>query len=257
MSKLKFILKKKSGRGAKGRVSIRHQGGREKRYYRIIDDKRDKKDIWAKVVEIEYDPNRNARLAYLTYVDGEKRYIIAPTGLKVGDEVISSDSAPIEKGNCLPLDKIPVGTQIYNIEITPGKGGQVVRGAGSFAVLHGKEIDHILVKLPSGEIRRFPKNACATIGQVSNMEARNVRLKNAGAKRHMGIRPTVRGVAQHPNSHPHGGGEGRSHIGLKYPKTPWGKKAVGKTRRKRKYSDKMIIQGRKPGKHSNPSKIRI
>ncbi len=257
MSKLKYILKKKSGRGAKGRVSIRHQGGREKRYYRIIDDKREKKDVWAKVVSVEYDPNRNARLAYLTYADGEKRYIIAPTGLKVGDEVVASISAPIEKGNCLPLEKIPVGTQIYNIEITPGKGGQIVRGAGSFAVLHGKEIDHILVKLPSGEIRRFPKNSCATIGQVSNMEARNVRIRNAGASRHMGIRPTVRGVAQHPNSHPHGGGEGRSHIGLKYPKTPWGKKAVGKTRRKRKYSDRLIIQGRKPGKHSNPSKIRI
>ncbi len=256
MNKLKYILKKKSGRGAKGRVSIRHQGGREKRYYRVIDDKRDKAGVWARVIDIEYDPNRNARLAYLLYSDGEKRYIIAPMGLKIGDKIIASDSAPIEKGNCLPLNKIPVGTQIYNIEITPGKGGQMVKGAGSFAVLHGKEPNNILVKLPSGEIKRFNINSKAVVGQVSNMEARNIRIKNAGTKRHMGVRPTVRGVAQHPNSHPHGGGEGRSHVGMKFPKTPWGKKAVGKTRRKRKYSDHMIIQGRKPGKHSNPSKIR-
>lgn len=256
MSKLKYILKKQSGRGAKGRVSMRHQGGREKRFYRIVDDKRDKKDIWAKVISIEYDPNRNARLAYLLYGDGEKRYIIAPMGLKTGDKVIASDTAAIEKGNCLPLDKIPVGTQIYDIEITPGKGGQMVKGAGSFAVLHGKELDNILIKLPSGEIKRFRKDCQAVVGQVSNMEARNIRIKNAGVRRHMGIRPTVRGVAQHPNSHPHGGGEGRSSVGLKFPKTPWGKKAVGKTRRRRKYSDHLIIQGRKPGSHSNPGKIR-
>lgn len=256
MNKLKYILKKKSGRGAKGRVNVRHQGGREKRFYRTLDSKRDKKDVWAKVIDIEYDPNRNARLAYLLYGDGEKRYIISPIGLKIGDKVIASDTASIEKGNCLPLDKIPVGTQIYNIEITPGKGGQMVKGAGSFAVLHGKEPDNILVKLPSGEIRRFRKNCWATVGQVGNQESRNRNLAKAGTKRHMGIRPTVRGVAQHPNSHPHGGGEGRSSVGLKFPKTPWGKRAVGKTRRKRKYSDNLIIQGRKPGSHSNPSKIR-
>ena len=256
MNKLKYILKKRSGRGAKGRISIRHQGGREKRFYRIIDDKRDKKDVWAVVSDIEYDPNRNAHLANLLYGDGEKRYIIAPVGLKAGDKVIAAESAPVEKGNCMPLDKIPVGTQIYNIEITPGKGGQLVKGAGSFAVLHGKELDNILVKLPSGEIKRFRKNCRATIGQVSNPESRNRNLAKAGTSRHMGIRPTVRGVAMHPNAHPHGGGEGRSHIGMKFPKTPWGKKAVGKTRRKRKYSDHLIIQGRKAGSHSNPSKIR-
>ncbi|KKR11580.1 MAG: 50S ribosomal protein L2 [Candidatus Woesebacteria bacterium GW2011_GWA1_39_21] len=255
MSKRKYILKKKSGRGAKGRISIRHQGGREKRYYRIIDDKRDKREISARVTAIEYDPNRNAMLADLVYSDGEKRYIIAPVGLKVGDKVVSSDSAPVEKGNYLLLEKIPVGTQIHNVEIVPGKGGQMVKGAGSFAVLHGKELDKVLVKLPSGEIRRFRKDCRASIGQVGNMEARNVTLGKAGVRRHMGIRPTVRGVAMHPNAHPHGGGEGRSHIGLKYPKTPWGKKAVGKTRRKRKYSNYLIIQRRKAGKHSNPSKI--
>lgn len=255
MSNLKYILKKKSGRGIKGRVNVRHQGGREKRFYRILDDKRDKKEVWARVMDLEYDPNRNARLAYLLYSDGEKRYIIAPVGLKAGDRVITSVNAPIERGNCLPLDKIPVGTQIHNIEIIPGKGGQLVKGAGSFAVLHGKELNKILVKLPSGEIKRFCKDARAVVGQVGNMEFRNKRIKNAGVRRHMGIRPTVRGVAMQPNNHPHGGGEGRSHIGLKYPKTPWGKKAVGKTRRKRKYSDHLIIQGRKPGSHSNPAKI--
>ncbi len=255
MTKLKYLLKKKSGRGIKGRISVRHQGGREKRFYRSIDEKRNKKDVWARVVSIEYDPNRNAKLAYLQYEDGEKRYIISPVGLSVGDKVIASDAAPIEKGNYLPLEKIPVGTQINSIEITPGKGGQVVKGAGSFAVLHGKETDNILVKLPSGEIKRFRKDCRAMIGQVGNIEFRVRNYKKAGVKRHMGIRPTVRGVAMHPNSHPHGGGEGRSHIGMKYPKTPWGKKAVGKTRRKRKYSDHMIIQGRKAGKHSNPPKI--
>jgi len=254
MKKNIYILKKKSGRGSRGRVSIRHQGGREKRFYRVVDDKRNKKDIWAKVIGIEYDPNRNAHLADLLYSDGDKRYIIAPDGLKTGDRVISSDSAPIEKGNCLPLSKIPVGTQIYDIEITPGKGGQLVKGAGSFAVLNGTEPDKILVKLPSGEIRRFPPNSRAVIGQVSNMEIRNVRIRKAGIKRHMGIRPTVRGVAMHPNAHPHGGGEGRSHVGMKYPKTPWGKKAVGKTRRKRKYSDNLIVQKRRAGSHSNSAK---
>ena len=255
MSKLKIILKKKSGRGAGGKISIRHQGGREKRFYRIVDDKRSKRDIWAKVDAIEYDPNRNALIANLLYSDGERGYIIAPMGLKVGDKVISSDSAPIEKGNCLPLDKIPVGTQIYNVEITPGKGGQLVKGAGSFAVLQGNEPKMVLVKLPSGEIRRFRKESRAVIGQVSNMEIRNIRVGKAGVNRRRGIRPTVRGVSMHPKAHPHGGGEGKSHIGLKYPKTPWGKKAVGKTRKKRKYSDTLIVQKRKAGSHSNPVKI--
>ncbi|KKQ56328.1 MAG: 50S ribosomal protein L2 [Candidatus Woesebacteria bacterium GW2011_GWC1_38_13] len=256
MKSLKYILKKKSGRGSKGRISVRHQGGREKRFYRDIDFKREKKDVWGFVGKIEYDPNRNAPLALLTYEDGDKRYIISPAGLKVGDRVISSISAPIEKGNNLPLEKIPVGTQISCIEIVPGKGAQMVKGAGSFAVLHGKEIKNILVKLPSGEIKRFRKDCWAMVGQVGNPEFRNVRIGKAGTKRHLGIRPTVRGVAMHPNAHPHGGGEGRSGIGLKYPKTPWGKKAVGKTRKKRKYSNHMIVQGRKAGKHSNPSKIR-
>ncbi|HLE49295.1 MAG TPA: 50S ribosomal protein L2 [Patescibacteria group bacterium] len=248
MKKLKRILAKQSGRDFSGRVRVRHQGGRQKRFYRVVDWKRDKKDVWAQVVAIEFDPNRNAYLAAVKYEDGELRYVLAPLGIEVGSKLISSEVAPIESGNHLPLSKIPVGTQVHNIEIRPGKGGQIVKGAGSVAVIQGKETDYVLLKLPSGEVRRFVNNCWATVGQVGNIEARSVRIPNAGTKRRMGIRPTVRGTAQHPNSHPHGGGEGRSGIGLKHPKTPWGKSAVGKTRNKRKYSNNLIIEHRKPAR---------
>jgi large subunit ribosomal protein L2 len=250
MSKLKTILPKKSGRGSSGRINVRHQGGRQKRYMREIDFKRDKRDVWGKVEEISYDPNRNADLALVVYTDGERRYILAPEGLKEGQKIIASESAPLEVGCALPLGKIPVGSQIHNIEIKPGKGGQVARGAGAAAIIQGKEEDYVLVRLPSSEIRRFSPDAYATLGQIGNVEARTERIGKAGRKRRMGIRPSVRGTAQHPGAHPHGGGEGRSGVGLKYPKTPYGKPAVGKTRKRKKYSDKLIVERRKPGKHA-------
>jgi len=249
IKKLLKIRKKKGGRGARGRVSVRHRGGEHKRFLRLIDWKRDKLDIPGKVVQIEYDPNRTANIALLCYPDGEKRYILAPEGLKVGEEVISAQKAEIKPGNTLKLKHIPVGVPIYNLEIVPGKGGQLVRGAGAAALIQAKEDKWIVVKLPSGEIRRFLSDCRATIGQVSNSNWGMVKLKKAGDSRHRGIRPTVRGVAQHPDSHPHGGGEGRSGIGMKAPKTPWGKKALGKkTRKKKKYSDKFIVARRKNGK---------
>lgn len=251
MKKLKTILPKNSGRGASGRVTVRHQGGRQKRFLREIDFKRNKKDVWGKVEGIEYDPNRNANIALILYEDGARRYILAPEGLKKGQKVISSESAPLEVGNALPLFKIPVGSEIHNLEIRPGKGGQMVKSAGVAATIQSKEDGAIIVKLPSSEIKRFRPEAYATIGQVGNAELRTKRIGKAGIKRRMGIRPTVRGTAQHPGSHPHGGGEGRSGIGMKYPKTPYGKPAVGRTRRKKKYSDKLIVKRRKPGKHSN------
>lgn len=242
------ILKKNSGRSS-GKVTVRHQGGRAKRFLRDIDFGRDKKDVWGRVGSIEYDPNRSAEIALIIYEDGEKRYILAPDGLKIGSKIISSEVAPIEVGNALPLEKIPAGTPIHNLEIRPGKGGQLVKSAGSVATVQGKEENFVLVRLPSGEIRRFLPQALATVGQLGRIEAKEERLGKAGRKRWLGIRPTVRGVAMHPKAHPHGGGEGRSSVGLKYPKTPWGKPAVGKTRRRRKYSDKLIVQGRRPGKH--------
>ena len=242
------ILKKHSGRSS-GKVVVRHQGGRAKRFLRDIDFRRDKKDIWGRVEAIEYDPNRSAEIALIIYEDGEKRYILAPSGLKLGSKVISSEVAPIEVGNALPLEKIPAGTPIHNIEIRPGKGGQLVKSAGSVATVQGKEENFVLIRLPSGEVRRFLPQALATVGQMGRIEAKEERLGKAGRKRWMGIRPTVRGVAMHPGAHPHGGGEGRSSVGLKYPKTPWGKPAVGKTRSKRKYSDKLIVSGRRKGKH--------
>lgn len=246
--KLFRILPKKSGRSS-GTITVRHQGGRAKRFLRDIDFNRDKKDVWGRVERVEYDPNRNVEIALIVYEDGDKRYILAPSGLKAGDKVVSSEVAPIEIGNALPLDKIPAGTAIHNIEIRPGKGGQLVRSAGSAAVVQGKEENYVLLRLPSGEVRRFLPNALATVGQLGRIEAKEERLGKAGRKRWMGVRPTVRGVAMHPNAHPHGGGEGRSSVGLKYPKTVYGKPAVGKTRKKRKYSDKLIVQGRRPGKH--------
>jgi large subunit ribosomal protein L2 len=249
MKSLMKILPKRSGRGTSGKITVRHQGGRMKRFLRDIDFKRVKKDVWGRVEEIQYDPNRNANIALVLFEDGNRRYIIAPSGLKQGQKIIASDSAPHEVGNALPLAKIPVGTQVHNVEIRPGKGGQIVRGAGSFAVVQGKEEEFVLVKLPSGEIRRFKPDAWATIGQVGNPELRSQRIKNAGANRRKGIRPTVRGTAQHPGAHPHGGGEGRSGVGLKAPKTPYGRPAVGKTRKKKKYSDSLIVKPRKKGPH--------
>jgi large subunit ribosomal protein L2 len=249
MKKLKTILSKHSGRDSGGQITVRHQGGRQKLFYREIDFRRSKRDVWAKVEKIEVDPNRNARIALITYEDGEKKYILAPLGLAEGSKVIASETAPIEVGNALPLAKIPTGTQIHNIEITPRAGGQIVRGAGLAAVVQGKEEDYVTVKLPSGEIKRFNPASYATVGQMGNIEARTVNVGKAGVLRRRGIRPTVRGTAQNPHSHPHGGGEGRSGVGMKYQKTPWGKRAVGKTRRKNKYSDKLIVQPRKKGKH--------
>lgn len=249
MTKLKRILPKKSGR-SHGTISVRHHGGRMKRFLRKIDFKRSKRGVWAMVESIEYDPNRKANIALLIYKDGERRYILATENLKKGDKVIASETAPLESGNALPLSKIPAGTQIHNIEITVGKGGQMVKSAGSAAVIKGKEDEYIIVKLPSGEIRRIKGECYATIGQVGNAELGSKRIGSAGRKRRMGVRPSVRGTAQHPGSHPHGGGEGRSGVGLKYPKTPYGKPAVGKTRKKKKYSDKNIIKGRKRGPHA-------
>jgi large subunit ribosomal protein L2 len=243
MYKLKSILPKKSGR-VRGRVTVRHQGGREKRFLRLIDTKRSKKDVWGKVIAIEYDPNRNAELALVLYEDGDRRYIIAPFGLKVGAKVIASEVAPVEAGNALSLKSIPVGTQIHNIEIVKGKGGQMVKGAGSAATVFGKDDLWVLVKLPSGEIRRFDPECVAEVGQVGNVDAKHEVLHKAGRVRHMGIRPSVRGVAMNPHSHPHGGGEGRSSVGMKYPKTVYGRRAVGKTRNKKKYSNRLIVQRR-------------
>lgn len=249
MKKIKWILSKKSGR-SNGIVTVRHQGGRNKRYFRVIDfDRRDKAGIVGKVVSIEVDPNRNAKIALISFADGEKRYIIAPVGLEVGKKVVSGKDAPIEPGNAMPLSGIAIGTQIHNIEINPGKGGQTVKSAGSVATVQGREENWVLVKMPSAEIRRFSPDSWATIGQVGNVEVGNKRIHKAGININRGIRPTVRGVAMNPNAHPHGGGEGRSSVGMKYPKTPWGKPAVGNTRNKRKYSDKMVVSRRKLGKH--------
>lgn len=240
------IKKEKAGRNNSGRITVRHQGGGEKKFIRLIDFKRDKYDIPGKVESIEYDPNRTANIALVVYQDGERRYILAPEGLKTGDTVVSGENVEVKVGNALPLKNIPMGTIIHNIELKRGKGGQLVRGAGEGAVIQGKEEKYAIVKLPSREIRRIPLDCYATIGQVGNVDWKNVNLRKAGRKRHMGIRPTVRGVAQHPGSHPHGGGEGRSGIGMPSPKTPWGKKARGvKTRKKKKYSDKLIIKRRK------------
>ncbi len=243
MKRLKSILQKRSGR-AHGIVVVRHQGGGFKRFFREVDFKRDKADVWGKVEAIEYDPNRNADLALIVYEDGTRRYILAPDKLEIGAKIIASEAAPLESGNTLPLKAIPVGTTVHNVEITRGKGGQMVKGAGSAAVIFGKEDNWVLVKLPSGEIRRFDPECFATVGQVGNIEAKERVLRKAGTSRNMGIRPSVRGVAMHPDSHPHGGGEGRSGVGMKYPKTVYGRRAVGKTRIKTKYSNKMIVQRR-------------
>ena len=236
-------LKKHSGRNKQGKITVRHQGGGNKVKYRIIDFKRDKKDVPAKVAAIEYDPNRSAFIALLHYVDGEKRYILAPLDLKVGDTVMAGENADIKPGNALPMANIPVGTLIHNLEIKPGKGGQLVRSAGAYAQLMGKEGGYAQVRMPSGEFRKFPMNAMATIGTVGNTDHSNVRIGKAGRTRHMGIRPTVRGVVMNPCDHPHGGGEGKSPVGMPAPVTPWGKPALGlKTRKHKKYSNKMIVK---------------
>ncbi len=243
--RLTWTLPKRSGRNATGVVTTRHQGAREKRRYREIDWKRNKRGISARVVAIEYDPNRTADLVLVQYVDGERRYILAPETLRVGQKIVSGESAPLTAGNALPLKAIPVGTMIHCLELAVGQGAKLVRGAGGAAVIQGFEGEWALVKLPSGEIRRIGSGAYATIGQVGNPDWKNINLGKAGRKRHMGIRPTVRGTAQNPRSHPHGGGEGRSGEGM-HPKTPWGKSARGnRTRNKSKYSHKMIVQRRK------------
>lgn len=239
-------LRKKGGRNSYGRITVRHHGGGAKQKYRIIDFKRDKDNIPAKVSAIEYDPNRSANIALLTYVDGEKRYILAPDGLKVGDQVISGPNADIKPGNALPLESIPVGTVIHNIELKPGKGGQLVRAAGNLAQLMAKEDNYAQVRLPSGEVRRINIRCKATIGQVGNVDYENISIGKAGRKRWMGIRPTVRGVVMNPSDHPHGGGEGKSPIGMPSPVTPWGKPTLGyKTRKKNKQSSKLIVKRRK------------
>ena len=236
-------LKKHSGRNNQGKITVRHQGGGNKIKYRIIDFKRNKKDIPAKVAAIEYDPNRSANIALLHYADGEKRYILAPLDLKVGMTVVAAEQADIMPGNAMPLNSIPVGTLIHNLEIKPGRGGQLVRSAGLSAQLMAKENGYATVRLPSGEMRKLPLNAMATIGTVGNSDHENVRLGKAGRVRHMGIRPTVRGVVMNPNDHPHGGGEGKSPVGMPAPVPPWGKPALGyKTRKHKKYSNKMIIK---------------
>ncbi len=238
-------LKKHAGRNAYGRITVRHRGGGNRQKYRVIDFKRNKMDMPATVIGIEYDPNRSANIALLQYEDGEKRYIIAPLGLTDGDVVISSATADIKPGNALPISSIPVGTLIHNIELSPGKGGQLVRSAANSAQLMAKEGKYAQVRLPSGEVRMVRINCMATIGQVGNIDHENISIGKAGRKRHMGIRPTVRGVVMNPNDHPHGGGEGKSPIGMPSPVTPWGKPALGlKTRKKNKESNKFIVKRR-------------
>ena len=237
------ILKKNSGRNKQGKITVRHQGGGAKRKYRIIDFKRDKKDVPAKVAAIEYDPNRSAFIALLFYADGEKRYILAPLDLKVGDTVVAGENVDIKPGNALPIQNIPVGTLIHNIELKAGRGGQIVRSAGTYAQLMGKENGYAQVRLPSGEYRKVPLNAMATVGTVGNTDHSNINIGKAGRKRHMGIRPTVRGVVMNPVDHPHGGGEGKSPVGMPAPVTPWGKPALGyKTRKHKKYSNRLIVK---------------
>ncbi len=236
------ILPKNSGRDSFGHVSTRHQGGRQKRYYREIDFKRAKQGVIGKVVSIEYDPNRNANISLIYYSDGAKGYILHPEGLKVGDTIFSGKGAEVKLGNALPISEMPIGTVVHNI------GGFMVRGAGTSATVLSKEGKYVTMKLPSGEIRLVPKDTFATVGVVGNIEFQNIVIGKAGRSRHMGIRPTVRGTAQNPRSHPHGGGEGRSGEGLKQPKTPWGKPARGlRTRKKAKHSNKYIVERRKHG----------
>lgn len=241
-------LRKTGGRNAHGRVTVRHRGGGHRRFIRIVDFKRDKFGVPARVAAIEYDPNRTARLALLFYADGAKRYIIAPVGVKVGDTLMSGAEAEIRPGNSLPISNIPLGTMIHNIEMKEGKGGQMVRSAGASAQLLAKEGDYAQVRLPSGEVRLVRQGCYATIGQVGNVDHSNIKLGKAGRKRHLGIRPTVRGSAMNPNDHPHGGGEGRQPIGMPGPKSPWGKPTLGYKTRRNKDTDKYIVRRRNKGK---------
>ena len=241
---LTVTLKKNSGRNNQGKITVRHQGGGAKRKYRIIDFKRDKKDIAGVVASIEYDPNRTANIALINYMDGEKRYIIAPKNLKVGDKVISGENVDIKVGNALPIMNIPVGTVIHNIELRPGKGAALARSAGSSAQILGREGKYVMIRLSSGEQRKVLGTCMATVGVVGNEDASLVKLGKAGRKRHMGIRPTVRGSVMNPNDHPHGGGEGRAPVGRKAPLTPWGKPALGYKTRNNKKTDKFIVRRR-------------
>ena len=238
-------LKKKAGRSNQGRITVRHRGGGAKRRFRIIDFKRDKFGVPGKVASIEYDPNRSSNIALINYVDGEKRYILAPVGLRVGDTISSGEGAEIRLGNALPLKLIPLGTAVHNIELSRGRGGQMVRSAGASAQVMAKEAGYTLVRLPSGELRRVDGKCLATVGQVGNIDHSNIALGKAGRRRLMGWRPTVRGSAMTPRDHPHGGGEGRSPIGHPGPKTPWGKPAMGYRTRRNKRSDRLILRRRK------------
>jgi len=239
------ILKKHSGRDSTGTISVRHQGGRQKRYYRTIDFKRDKKDVVGKVIGIEYDPNRNSHIALIEYKDKERRYIVHPVGLKVGAQIVSGDKVEVKVGNALPLKNIPLGVEVHNIELYPGQGGKMIRGAGTAAVVIAKEQKYVHLKLPSGEVRKFLEDGMGTIGRVGNIEHKDEIVGKAGRNILRGIRPTVRGTAQNPRSHPHGGGEGRSGEGM-HSKTPWGKPARGKrTRLKRKWSSVLVVKRRK------------
>ena len=241
---LVVTIKKNGGRNNQGRITVRNKGGGEKRKYRIIDFKRNKRDIPGVVATIEYDPNRSANIALINYKDGEKRYIIAPKDLKVGMEIVSGENADIKVGNALPIMNIPVGTVIHNIELKPGKGGELARSAGASAQILGREGNYVMVRLSSGEQRKILGTCYATIGEVGNEDYELVKLGKAGRSRHMGIKPTVRGSVMNPNDHPHGGGEGRAPIGRKGPVTPWGKPALGYKTRKKKASDKLIVRRR-------------
>ncbi len=241
---LTVSLKKHSGRNAQGRVTVRHRGGGSKRRYRLVDFKRDKHGVSARVAAIEYDPNRTAYIALLYYADGEKRYMIAPAGLKVGDTVVSGSGSEVRVGNCLPLGEIPLGTLVHNVELQPGNGAQMVRAAGSHAQVLAKDAGHVTLRMPSGEMRKVLDRCYAVVGQVGNLDHANVKLGKAGRKRHMGIRPTVRGTAMSPRDHPHGGGEGRSPTGMPGPKSPWGKPTRGKKTRVNKRTNRLIVRRR-------------
>ena len=237
-------ISKKAGRNNQGKITVRHQGGGEKRKYRIIDFKRNKFGIEGTVASVEYDPNRSSNICLINYADGEKRYILAPKGIKVGMKVISSENADIKIGNALPIANIPVGTTVHNVELKPGKGGELARSAGSLVQILGREGNYVLVRLTSGEVRKVLGTCLATVGEVGNEDYGLVKLGKAGRKRHMGIRPTVRGSVMNPNDHPHGGGEGKAPVGRSGPMTPWGKPALGYKTRKKKASDKLIVRRR-------------
>ncbi len=237
-------LQKHSGRNVQGRITVRHRGGGAKRRYRLIDFKRDKHGVRARVAAIEYDPNRTARIALLNYADGEKRYILAPDGLKVGDTLVSGPGSEVRRGNSLPLSDIPLGTLVHNVELNPGRGAQLARSAGASVQVLAKDAGHVTLRLPSGEMRKVLDQCYAVVGQVGNLDHANVKLGKAGRKRHLGIRPAVRGTAMSPRDHPHGGGEGRSPIGMPGPKSPWGKPTRGKRTRVNKRTDRLIVRRR-------------